>query len=114
MREQGHVHAWKKRKVPAGARAVAGAWCSRIGIGAAVLVGDRVGATAVSGLVNKIERGLPISETDDMALAGILSTQLLHHLFIDNRRLSDAVAPAQRQVRHVGIREIVNGRDNEF
>ena len=70
--------------------------------------------TAVSGLVNKIERGLPISETDDMALAGILSTQLLHHLFIDNRRLSDAVAPAQRQVRHVGIREIVNGRDNEF
>ena len=39
--------------------------------------------TAVNGLVQKIDRGLPISETDDMALAGILSTQLLHHHFID-------------------------------
>ncbi len=37
---------------------------------------------AVSQLVKKIERGLPIGETDDMALAGILSTQLVHRQFI--------------------------------
>jgi asparagine synthase (glutamine-hydrolysing) len=37
---------------------------------------------AVSHLVAKCERGLPVGETDDMALAGILSTQLVHHQFI--------------------------------
>ena len=45
--------------------------------------------TAVSRLVHKINRGLPLSETDDMALAGILSTQLVHHLFIDNFHVPD-------------------------
>lgn len=39
---------------------------------------------AVGKLVAKIEHGMPIGETDDMALAGIISTQLLHHLFIKN------------------------------
>jgi asparagine synthase (glutamine-hydrolysing) len=37
---------------------------------------------AVSKLIAKIEQGVPIGETDDMALAGIISTQLLHHLFV--------------------------------
>ena len=37
---------------------------------------------AVTQLVNKIERGLPIRETDDMALAGIISTQLVHRQFV--------------------------------
>ncbi|MBN1201112.1 MAG: asparagine synthase (glutamine-hydrolyzing) [Anaerolineae bacterium] len=37
---------------------------------------------AVEQLVLKIERGVPISETDDMALAGILSSQLVHQQFI--------------------------------
>ncbi len=40
--------------------------------------------TAVSRLVQKIQRGLPLGETDDMALAGILSTQLVYHLFVDH------------------------------
>ncbi len=39
---------------------------------------------AVTQLVDKIERGLPIRETDDMALAGIISTQLVHHRFVEN------------------------------
>jgi len=41
-------------------------------------------AAAVGQLVRKIEQGLPIGESDDMALAGILSTQLVHHQFVDH------------------------------
>ena len=37
---------------------------------------------AVSQLVAKCERRMPVGETDDMALAGILSTQLVHHQFV--------------------------------
>lgn len=37
----------------------------------------------VAQLVRKIEGGARIGETDDMALAGILSTQLLRHHFVD-------------------------------
>lgn len=37
---------------------------------------------AVSHLVRKIEQGLPASETDDMTLVGILSSQLVYHQFI--------------------------------
>jgi asparagine synthase (glutamine-hydrolysing) len=39
---------------------------------------------AVFGLLRKIERGLPLSESDEMALAGIVSTQLLHGQFVAN------------------------------
>lgn len=39
---------------------------------------------AVTQLVKKIDRGLPLSETDDMALAGILSSQLVHFQFVAN------------------------------
>jgi asparagine synthase (glutamine-hydrolysing) len=38
--------------------------------------------SAVSQLVNKATRGVRLSEVDDMALVGILSTQLVHHQFI--------------------------------
>jgi len=37
---------------------------------------------AVSSLVRKIDARSQIGETDDMALAGILSTQLVHHQFV--------------------------------
>lgn len=37
---------------------------------------------AVTQLVNRIEAGAALGETDDMAVAGILSTQLLHHRFV--------------------------------
>ena len=43
---------------------------------------------AVSQLVQKIRRGMPISETDDMALAGVLSTQLVYFQFISGFRVS--------------------------
>ena len=37
---------------------------------------------AVGQLTAKLDRGLPLGETDDMALAGILSTQLVVHQFV--------------------------------
>ena len=38
---------------------------------------------AVAGrLVARCQQGLPFGETDEMALGGIVSTQLLHHLFV--------------------------------
>ncbi|HWQ83392.1 MAG TPA: asparagine synthase-related protein, partial [Anaerolineales bacterium] len=49
-------------------------------------------ASAVQQLVEKIRRGVRLSETDDMALAGILSTQLIHDRFIDHFRLAPPIA----------------------
>ena len=43
---------------------------------------------AVEQLVSKLERGLPLGETDDMALAGIVSTQLVDRQFISDPRPS--------------------------
>ncbi len=42
---------------------------------------------AVSLLVNKIERGQRLGETDDMALAGILSSQLVYQQFISHFKM---------------------------
>jgi asparagine synthase (glutamine-hydrolysing) len=41
---------------------------------------------AVSQLVQKLEKGLPLGETEDMAVAGIVSAQLVHHQFVAARR----------------------------
>jgi asparagine synthase (glutamine-hydrolysing) len=43
-------------------------------------------AAPVEQLVRKIDSGSPVGETDDMALAGILSTQLVHQQFVKNFR----------------------------
>jgi asparagine synthase (glutamine-hydrolysing) len=43
---------------------------------------------AVDQLVAKLQRGLPLGETDDMALAGIISTQLVDRQFISDPRPS--------------------------
>ncbi|MDY7077075.1 MAG: asparagine synthase (glutamine-hydrolyzing) [Chloroflexota bacterium] len=39
---------------------------------------------AVARLVHKCRAGTRVSEGDDMALVGVLSTQILHHLFVEN------------------------------
>ncbi len=41
---------------------------------------------AVDQLVAKLGRGLPLGETDDMALAGIISTQLVDRQFVSSPR----------------------------
>ena len=43
---------------------------------------------AVDQLVAKLKRGLPLGETDDMALAGIVSTQLVDRQFMSSPRPS--------------------------
>jgi asparagine synthase (glutamine-hydrolysing) len=48
---------------------------------------------AVSALVAKAQSGARLSEVDDMALVGILSTQLVHQQFVADFRLAD-VKPA--------------------
>jgi asparagine synthase (glutamine-hydrolysing) len=47
---------------------------------------------AVNQLIRKAERGARFSETDDMALLGILSTQLLYQLFIDRFEMPDPIS----------------------
>ena len=39
---------------------------------------------AVTRLVAKVDQGLALGETDDMALAGVVSSQLLHYRFLKN------------------------------
>ncbi|MGA2662469.1 MAG: asparagine synthase-related protein, partial [Verrucomicrobiota bacterium] len=48
---------------------------------------------AVSQLVRKIELGAAIGETDDMALAGIISTQLVHFHFVKSFRRLPPLGP---------------------
>jgi asparagine synthase (glutamine-hydrolysing) len=47
---------------------------------------------AVSQLVEKARQGKVLGETDDMALVGIISTQLLHHHFVGNFRMPDPLS----------------------
>ncbi|HOX57017.1 MAG TPA: asparagine synthase (glutamine-hydrolyzing) [Candidatus Paceibacterota bacterium] len=49
---------------------------------------------AVAQLVRKIQEGKPLGETDDMALVGIISTQLLHHQFVTNINLPPPISDA--------------------
>ncbi|HWQ57040.1 MAG TPA: asparagine synthase (glutamine-hydrolyzing) [Bryobacteraceae bacterium] len=41
-------------------------------------------SAAVQSLVKKVQSGMALGETDDMALAGILSAQLLHYQFVSD------------------------------
>jgi asparagine synthase (glutamine-hydrolysing) len=49
---------------------------------------------AVAQLTRKIESGAPIGETDDMALAGIISTQLVHHQFVRDFQMAAPLSPS--------------------
>jgi asparagine synthase (glutamine-hydrolysing) len=49
---------------------------------------------AVGKLVAKIDRGSALGETDDMAVAGVLSTQLVHDRFVRNFRVSTPLSAA--------------------
>ncbi|MEA3341151.1 MAG: asparagine synthase-related protein, partial [Chloroflexota bacterium] len=50
----------------------------------AIKASDIFNPKAVARLARKCQAGGRVSEGDGMALVGILSTQLLHHLFVDN------------------------------
>jgi len=51
---------------------------------------------AVQQLVRRIKEGGAIGETDDMALAGILSTQLLHYQFVQNFEVPPSLGPGSK------------------
>jgi len=50
----------------------------------AIRAGGLFDPDAVTRLAHKCRAGARVSEGDDMALVGVLSTQLLHHLFVEN------------------------------
>jgi asparagine synthase (glutamine-hydrolysing) len=50
----------------------------------AIQAGGVFDPDTVAGLARKCRAGARVSEGDDMALVGVLSTQLLHHLFVDD------------------------------
>jgi asparagine synthase (glutamine-hydrolysing) len=61
---------------------------------------------AIEQLVRKIDAGAAVGETDDMALAGILSTQLVHERFIRNFRRAEPLANKDR-VKIVRINQLI-------
>jgi asparagine synthase (glutamine-hydrolysing) len=52
---------------------------------------------AIAALVRKIQRGGKLSEVDDMALVGVLSTQLVHQKFVKDFRIPE-LRPARLKV----------------
>ena len=51
---------------------------------------------AIQQLVKKIDSGMRISETEEMALVGILSTQLVNRIFIKNFRADAPISNSDR------------------
>ena len=49
-------------------------------------------AKAVAQLVKRIQGGTTLGETDEMAVAGIISTQLLHHQFVNVFKAADPIS----------------------
>ncbi len=56
---------------------------------------------AVNQMVQKLDSGKPLGETDDMALAGILSTQLVYQQFVDNFQLSPPATDSEIHKRYL-------------
>ena len=54
---------------------------------------------AVSQLVAKVTNGLQLGETDDIALAGILSAQLVHHQFVSHFRPETPLSERDKDIK---------------
>jgi asparagine synthase (glutamine-hydrolysing) len=80
---------WQRRKQPYRAPVNPAFFAQPLDYVEALLSPDAVRSSAifnpdaVTKLVRKCRAGTRVSEGDDMALAGVLSTQLLHHQFVD-------------------------------
>jgi len=64
---------------------------------------------AVSQLVSKASSGQRLGETDDMALAGILSTQLTHFHFVSNFTAEQPVREHERGIKICGAHLAARG-----
>lgn len=65
---------------------------------------------AVARLARKCRTGARVSEGDDMALVGVLSTQLLHHLFVEP--LTENIPP--QPVQEANPVRICRGKEQEL
>lgn len=63
-------------------------------------------AQAVAQMVKKVQRYGRLGETDDMALAGILSTQLVHHKFITNFNPTPPIDELTDKIKIVNRRQV--------
>lgn len=63
--------------------------------------------TAVSSLANKVQKMGQLGETDDMALAGVLSTQLVHDQFVAHLTIAPPIDAAQDDIKLVDRRTAV-------
>lgn len=61
-------------------------------------------ADAVQNLSKKVQRVGQLGETDDMALVGVLSTQLVHQQFIADRRPSRTIDPGRDKLKCIDRR----------
>jgi asparagine synthase (glutamine-hydrolysing) len=55
--------------------------------------------SAVAQLVSKVASGLRLGETDDMALAGMLSAQLVHHQFVSNFKAEEPLSEEKNDIK---------------
>jgi hypothetical protein len=55
----------------------------------------------VAQMVKKVESGKALGETDDMALAGILSTQLVYQQFVADFKLSPPASDSEIHKRYL-------------
>jgi asparagine synthase (glutamine-hydrolysing) len=67
---------------------------------------------SVAQMINKIKSGMRLSETDDMALAGIISTQLVSEQFVKDFRLSNPLSEDDDVKVCLGSRTIQGVRDD--
>ncbi len=82
------------------------AWVQQLTSESALRAAGYFQPEAVNRLVSKAAGGAALSEVDDMALVGILSTQLLHHHFIDHFPGAAAASnhpPMLRVVDHASV-----------
>jgi hypothetical protein len=61
----------------------------------------------VSSLANKVQKMGQLGETDDMALAGVLSTQLVHDQFVAHLTIAPPIDAAQDDIKLVDRRTAV-------
>jgi asparagine synthase (glutamine-hydrolysing) len=105
---------WQRRKRPYRApihrsffHAASPAYVSELLSDAALQQTGLFNPLVIAQLIRKTASGKPLSETDEMAIAGVISTQLVHHLFVNefSSRLSNLTESDNVKVVNGMIRE---------
>lgn len=80
------------------------AWVAELLAPDAIAATGYFNAEAVQSLSNKVQRFGQLGETDDMALVGVLSTQLVHQHFVTDLRQSHTIDAARDKLKLVDRR----------